>query len=169
MVQHGESWYIVTVQYNVKSFSIYHQMIIWTLPDMLDNYCSLLTLWPLSVQHGVSLEVIHGHTRMTSPPHTSRFASNPWRSCGQRKPAIPDSSRNRGVRLQTGMVYKQNVWESPPMMFNSIQQRCSSQTAHPTKFHWASLCWAEMSSNSPNCHGELSGRADQQMTQSTFT
>ena len=49
MVQHGESWYIVTVQFNVKSCSIYHQMIIWTRPDMLDNYCSLLTLWPLSV------------------------------------------------------------------------------------------------------------------------
>ena len=67
--------------------------------------------------------------------------------------------------------------------FNDVQQHSTAlfqifahddsvhdrQLTQRIKFHWAlGLCWAEMSSNSPNCHGELSGRTDGQMIQSTF-
>lgn len=151
MVQHGESWYIVTVQFNVKSFSIYHQMIIWTRPDMLDNYCSLLTLWPFSVQHGVSLEVIHGHTRLTSPPHTSRFASNPWRSCGQRKPAIPDS------RIAETAVYGFKRGWSTSRTYENPLQWCS--TAFNSAVRRRQL--TQQSSTGPAC-AELRCRATRQ-------
>ncbi len=145
----GEAWWILIHCHIVVQCEI---MFNPSPSDNLDTawYAWYLILLPFTdPQHGVSLMAIHGHIRLTSPPHTSRFASNPWRSCGQRKPAIPDS-RNSVLRVQTGMVYKHEVWESPLMMFNSIQQPCSkfslmttlsmtdsSPNAQSSTGHWA--------------------------------
>lgn len=103
------------------------------------------------MQHGVSLEAIHGHIRLTSPPHTSRFASNPWRSCGQRKPAIPDS------RIAETAVYGFKPGFSTSRTYENPLQWCS--TAFNSAVRHRQL--TQQSSTGPAC-AELRCRATRQ-------